>query len=171
MGADRRRPGTRRAPAPAGRRPSSAARSRTVPPEPRQATAWVRGAILASMLVMLAVTIVPTARSVIRQRSQISALHESIAVQQDDVVQRQAELARWKDPAYVEQQARERLKFVRPGERSYSVIDPSAGKVTVPSGATIAAPQSSSTRPWYGQIWQSVQLADRPTAGMEPVAP
>ncbi|MDQ2758355.1 MAG: septum formation initiator family protein, partial [Actinomycetota bacterium] len=146
------------------------ARSRTAPAEPRQSTAWVRGAILASILVMLAVTIVPTARSVIRQRSQISALQDTISAQQADVTQRQAELARWNDPAYVEQQARERLKFVRPGERSYGVIDPPGDKATVPSGTTVAAPQSSSNRPWYGQMWQSVQLADRPSAGMAPVA-
>lgn len=171
MAADSRRPRARRAPGPTSRRPAAAARSRTAAAQPRHSTAWVRGAILASILVMLAVTIVPTARSVIRQHSQISALQDSIATQQADVARDQAELARWKDPAYVEQQARERLKFVRPGERSYGVIDPAGDKVALPSGTTVAAPQSSSNRPWYGQVWQSVQLADRPTAGMEPVAP
>ncbi len=120
---------------------------------------------------MLLVTLVPTARSVIRQRSQIAQLHSTIAAQEADVAAQQAELDRWKDPAYVEQQARERLKFVKPGEKSYSVIDPSTQAPSLPAGASVAAPGSSGTLPWYGALWQSVQLADQPTAGMEPVGP
>lgn len=131
----------------------------------------MRGAVLATILVMLAVTIIPTARSVIRQRSEISALKERIASQQGDVASLTQEQQRWQDPAYVEQQARERLKFVKPGERSYSVIDPAKQPAQMPSGAVVAAPSSQGSSPWYGQLWQSVQLADKPTAGMEPVDP
>ncbi|GAA1882247.1 FtsB family cell division protein [Lapillicoccus jejuensis] len=159
-------------PGPAARRPAEASRGRTPQPvEPTSSKAWVRGAVLATIVVMLLVTLVPTARSVIRQRSQIAQLHSTIAAQEADVAAQQAELARWQDPAYVEQQARERLKFVKPGEKSYSVIDPADAAPSLPSGASVAAPSSSGTLPWYGALWKSVQLADQPTAGMEPVAP
>ena len=174
MAEDRTRPRARsgvRAGARPHVRPSSAARSRTAPAEPRGGAGWVRGAVLATIFVMLAVTLVPTARSVIRQRSQIAALTSTIATQQQDVTALTAEQKRWTDPAYVQQQARERLKFVKPGERSYSVIDPATQAPTLPSGTTVAAPSSSGTLPWYGQVWESVELADRPTAGMEPVDP
>lgn len=138
-------------------------------PESHESSGWVRGAVLLSIIVLLAVTLLPTARSVIRQRSEISALQDKITTQTSTVEDLRVELDRWKDPAYVEQQARERLKFVRPGELSYSVIDPTQAAPTIPSGAVVAAPSSSGNAPWYGQLWTSMQLADRPTAGMDPV--
>ena len=77
--------------------------------------------------------------------------------------------ALWKDPAYIELQARERLKFVRGGRprlhrhrrRRPSVA--SAGR----SRARRSSPRRWPTRPrpWYGKVWQSIQIADRPTAG------
>ncbi|MEP6798611.1 MAG: septum formation initiator family protein [Lapillicoccus sp.] len=162
------RPASRRS---GSNRPAASARARAEAPGPAQGnTAWVRGAVLATILVLLAVTLLPTARSVIRQRSEIAALHEQISNQTTDVAALEAERARWNDPAYVEQQARERLKFVKPGERSYSVIDPDKAAPTIPAGALVAAPASRDGAPWYGQLWQSVQLADRPTAGMAPVS-
>ena len=64
---------------------------------------------------------------------------------------------------FIEQQARERLKFVRVGETSYTVIDPQTPPAT--SGdLKIAAPATASTfaGPWYGQLWQSMVIADVP---------
>lgn len=170
------RPAARPAARPSARparatRPGSSARALTVGPDPRESPSWVRGAVLLSIIVLLAVTLLPTARSVLRQRSEISALQDKIATQTSTVEALKVEQERWKDPAYVEQQARERLKFVRPGELSYSVIDPTKAAPTIPSGAVVAAPSSSGNQPWYGQLWTSMQLADRPTAGMDPVAP
>ncbi len=129
----------------------------------------MRGAVLATILVVLAVTLIPTARSVIRQRSDIAALQEKVVDQQASVVELRRQQARWADPAYVEQQARERLKFVKVGDRSYSVIDPSTQQPAVPSSAVVAAPAADANAPWYGQVWQSMLLADQPSAGMAPV--
>jgi cell division protein FtsB len=129
----------------------------------------VRGAILMTILVVLAVTLAPTARSLLRQRGEIAALEEKVVQQQQSVTDLQREQARWADPAYVEQQARERLKFVKVGDRSYSVIDPATEAPKPPTTAVVAAPRADANAPWYGQLWQSVQLADRPSAGMAPV--
>ena len=49
---------------------------------------------------------------------------KKVAAQEQDVAALEGERERWRDPAYVEQQARQRLKFVKPGERSYTVLDP-----------------------------------------------
>ena len=152
-------------------RPGSSARSRTVAPEQRTSNAWVRGAVLASILVMLAVTLLPTARSLIRQRGEIAALQDKIVQQDQNVGVLRTEEARWKDPAYVEQQARERLKFVKVGDRSYTVIDGTKPAAAVPPAAVVAAPAADSNSPWYGKLWQSVQLADQPAAGLAPVPP
>ena len=167
------RPGAARASRPgAGKeRPALAARPRTPQAAPPSAsTAWVRGAILLGIVVMLAVTIVPTLRSLVQQRGDTAALREKVAEQRQTVQQLERETALWKDPAYIEVQARERLKFVRVGDRAYTVIDPSADATGAPTEARpiVAAPMANAASPWYGKVWQSIQIADRPTDGVTP---
>jgi len=120
-------------------------------------------AILASIFVMLAVTLVPTLRSTLNQRSQINELRGKLAQQGETVAALQQEQRQWSDPAYIEQQARERLKFVRVGETSYTVIDAEAAPAD--TGPKIAAPARAATAnsPWYGQLWQSMVIADTST--------
>jgi cell division protein FtsB len=128
----------------------------------------VRGAILLGILVMLAVTIVPTLRSLVQQRGDAAAMHDKLAQQRQSVQQLERQAALWKDPAFIEVQARERLKFVRVGDRAYTVIDPAADHASAPAAArpVVAAPLANAAAPWYGKVWQSVQIADRPTAGV-----
>ncbi|MHB8185618.1 MAG: FtsB family cell division protein [Dermatophilaceae bacterium] len=112
---------------------------------------------------MLAVTLIPTVRSTLSQQSQINALRNNLAQQRETVAAMQQEQRQWSDPVFLEQQARERLKFVRVGETSYTVID--AGTAPTNSGdPKIAAPALTSTAhsPWYGQLWQSMVIADTP---------
>lgn len=155
---------------PGASRPAPAPRTRDVAPDDeRRRPVWLRWAVLGAIAVVLLVALVPTARSLARQRAEIDALQVKVAAQQVQVAALQAEQERWTDPAYVEQQARERLKFVKVGDRSYTVIDPQEAPRPAVSGAAVAAPKADADAPWYGQIWQSVQLADRPTAGMVPV--
>lgn len=150
-------------------RPALAARPRTpgpLPPSP--STAWVRGAILFGIVVMLAVTLVPTLRSVLVQRGDTAALQESIAAQRDSVSSLERQAALWKDPDFIEVQARERLKFVRIGDRAYTVVDPTrdAQKQAAASAPVVSAPMANDASPWYGKLWQSVQIADSPAAGL-----
>jgi cell division protein FtsB len=118
-------------------------------------------AILASILVMLAVTLVPTLRSYLQQQSEYTALQAKVSEQRRSVEALTRERKQWDDPAYVEQQVRERLKFVRPGERSYTVIDadPAPQHARDPRVAA-AAPEDVRNSPWYGQLWQSMVIAD-----------
>ncbi len=118
---------------------------------------------------MLAVTIVPTLRSLVQQRGDASAMQEKVAEQRRTVQQLEREAALWKDPAYIEVQARERLKFVRVGDRAYTVIDPSTNEASAPAAErpVVAAPMANAASPWYGKVWQSIQIADRPTAGVK----
>jgi cell division protein FtsB len=149
-----RAPGTRPAAAARARRPSED------PPTPRSIKNLV---ILASIFVVLAIALVPAVRSTLNQQGQINALRDRIAQQHATVAALQQEQQKWTDPAYVEQQARERLKFVQVGERSFTVID---GNVApdLTGGAQIAAPAKTSAAdiPWYGQLWESMVIADAP---------
>ena len=117
---------------------------------------------------MLAVTIVPTLRSLIQQRGDTAAKQAQVQQQRQDVQDLQREAALWKDPAYIELQARERLKFVRVGDRAYTVIDPGGTDTSAATAAkpVVAAPMANDASPWYGKVWQSIQIADRPTAGL-----
>ena len=118
-------------------------------------------AILASILVMLAVTLVPTLRSYLQQQSEYTALQAKVSEQRRSVEALTRERKQWDDPAYVEQQVRERLKFVRQGERSYTVIDADpAPRHTSDPRVAAAAPEDVRNSPWYGQLWQSMVIAD-----------
>jgi cell division protein FtsB len=127
----------------------------------------VRGTIVLGIIVMLAVTLVPTVRSLIQQRGETIALEAKVAEQKQAVQRLQREAELWKDPAYIEVQARKRLKFVRVGDRAYSVIgaekDEPESELDRP---VVAAPMANEAAPWYGKLWQSIQIADRPTAGL-----
>ncbi|HEY8620220.1 MAG TPA: septum formation initiator family protein [Dermatophilaceae bacterium] len=113
---------------------------------------------------MLAVTLMPTVRSTLSQQSEINALRNDLGQKRATVAAMQQQQRQWNDPAFIEQQARERLKFVRVGETSYTVIDAPAARPRV-AGPKIAAPARASnvSGPWYGQLWQSMVIADTPT--------
>ena len=81
---------------------------------------------------------------------------------EQDVAALKAEQERWRDPAYVEQQARQRLKFVKPGERSYTVLDAKPATGTKDPVPELAAPDVP--LPWYQTVWQSTHTADVPGA-------
>lgn len=110
--------------------------------------------IVALFLVIL---VAPTLRAYVQQRSDISALRDTVSQQKVTVEELQKEQARWEDRAYVEQQARTRLKFVKVGEKSYTVLDPKA-----PEGNPAVAHVSENTDPWYDSIWSSMEAADVP---------
>ncbi len=126
----------------------------------------MRGAILVGIVVMLAVTLVPTLRSLLQQQDEVTALRDKVAQQHVAVADLERQAALWRDPAFIEQQARERLKFVKVGEKSYTVIGlrPDGDAVTEPQ-PIVAAPLANDAAPWYGKVWQSIQIADRPAAG------
>ena len=70
----------------------------------------------------------------------------------------QAQQARWNDPAYVEQQARSRLQYAKPGETVYVVIRPGDKD----DETTSNAPKTSTVvgDAWSTRVWSSVQAAD-----------
>ena len=72
----------------------------------------------------------------------------------------QHQLALWKDPLYVERQARARLQYARPGDTVYEVVNPK-NVIEDPSRqqdapvATTAGPTS-----WQTRAWTTLQVAD-----------
>ncbi len=93
-----------------------------------------------------------------QQHAEISAAQADIVSSQRSVDILTLDKHRWADPAYVQQQARERFGWVLPGEVGYRVVD--AGGHTLGAPARPAAPPQASTPPsWYEQVWGSIRAA------------
>ncbi len=121
-----------------------------------------RGAVLLSIVAFLMVLLGSTVAAYVGQEGDIAALQDKVAGQQQDVEALTAEQERWRDPAYVEQQARQRLKFVKPGERSYTVLDAKPTTGTTDPVGNLASPDVP--LPWYQTVWESTRTADVPGA-------
>lgn len=110
-------------------------------------------------MTLLALMLVPTGKSWYDQQQRLDELHSQVAAQEAHVDELQRERDLWQTDAYVEAQARKRLKFVRPGERTYTVVDPEKPIADIdPETGTV---QSSDTQPWYEKMADSASTADR----------
>ncbi|MFE2423096.1 septum formation initiator family protein [Streptomyces hokutonensis] len=112
-----------------------------------------RAALLALVLCSLIVALAYPIRQYVSQRAEISELER----QQEQARQRVEQLrdlkARWQDDSYAEQQIRQRLHYVMPGETGYIVIDPDAAKQS-------RAELGAADRPWYSNVWDGVDKSD-----------
>lgn len=107
--------------------------------------------VVATLILFLAA---PTAKIFFDQRAQIAALEESIAAKEQEQQQLKLQEERWGDEAYVEQQARERMFYVMPGERAYLVL---GAEQTGRQAAESSAEQVEAGKPaWADGLWQSV---------------
>ncbi|MFE0103177.1 septum formation initiator family protein [Streptomyces sp. NPDC059009] len=113
-----------------------------------------RAALLVLVVCSLVVALAYPMRQYVSQRADIAEQRREQAARRAAVERLRDEKARWQDDAYAEQRIRERLHYVRPGETGFIVIDPDAAK---PSRAE----QGSSDRPWYSNVWDGVDKADR----------
>jgi cell division protein FtsB len=115
--------------------------------------------VLGGVVAVLAVLLAPALRAYLSQRAQIDALTTQVAGQKATGTALGRQRTAWDDPAYVRAQARDRLKFVMPGEKSYTVIDPKSAAPAAPSPAFVAARTASDHRAWFGDVWRSVEIA------------
>lgn len=112
-----------------------------------------RAALLALVLCSLIVALAYPIRQYVSQRAEISDLERQQARARQRVEQLRDLKARWQDDAYAEQQIRQRLHYVMPGETGYIVIDPDAAKQA-------RADLGAADRPWYSNVWDGVDKSD-----------
>jgi len=173
----RRRTGPGRGPG--APRPARATAARPVPvaPAPSGVAARPRSrltgraAVLVLVLAVLTVSYASSLRAYLQQRTQINDLKSQIAQHEANIDALESEKERWQDPAYVEQQARARLGYVMPGEKSYLVLDED-GKPLEPASSLQDPRTVISTEPtaWWSNGWASVQLAGNPPKATRPPA-
>jgi cell division protein FtsB len=122
-----------------------------------------RAVVLVLVCLMLAVSFASSLKAYVQQRSQIQALKTEIAQRHAAIEDLESEKARWQDPFFVGQQARERFGYLLPGERSFVVLD--ADGQPLESEAELADPETAirtTPTPWWDGAWASVTLAGHP---------
>jgi len=152
--AAQRRPSTARRPARAGRR--STARSIRMHGLLGLASTR-RAAVLALVVCALVLSVAVPLRNYLAQRGALEDTvrqQDTLREQVDDLERRKAQLS---DPAQIEVEARDRLRYVRPGETPYVVQLPTP---TAAGPPPTDAPRSADGRQWYGEMWKSIAGAD-----------
>jgi cell division protein FtsB len=127
------------------------------PPERDRPRFTSRAAVLAVVLCAIALSLAYPVREYIGQRRQIDQLTAQRATAEAAVRRLAAEDRKLTSPAYVEQQARDRLHMCMPKQTCYVVIP---GKK--PPAA--AAPAPAHVTPWYEKLWGSVRAANQATS-------
>lgn len=110
------------------------------------------------VLFVAAVLLAPTLRVFLDQQSELRAVQEDIAAAQQLERELTHEIARWDDPAYIQQQARERFNLVMPGEQTYMVVGGDEA-VEDPVPAPASPSEVNPDLPWADALWDSVVRA------------
>lgn len=130
-----------------------------------------RAAILVLVVAVLMVSYASSLKAFLQQRAHINDLQSQIAQREANIDALEAEKRRWDDEAYVEQQARARLGYVMPGEKTYLVLDENGNALEPASAlddpATVISTEST---PWWSDAWESVELAGNPPKPAKPPA-
>lgn len=159
---------------PGAKRPSPSRTQRSQAPSPtrrapraevehvgRQTTLTARAAILVLAVASVMVAVALPLKIWLGQRGDIASLTAQTRQTEVTIAQLTAQHKRWQNPGYVEAQARDRLHYVLPGQKTYIVLGRGHGS----KGASGRQQAEATTGPWYSQFWQSVQ-----TAGVPPTA-
>lgn len=131
--------------------------------QPHRSRITGRSVVLFVVLAVLAVSYASSLRAYLDQRSHIADLKSDIARSEEAINQLEEEKQRWQDPAFVAQQARERLGYVGPGERSYVVLDEKGDPLEAesslrdPGEVLVETPDA-----WWSDVWSSVEVAGNP---------
>ncbi|WP_256105278.1 septum formation initiator family protein [Streptomyces sp. ODS05-4] len=113
-----------------------------------------RAAFLALVVCSLVVALAYPMRQYVSQRGEIAEQQRLAAEAADRVEKLRDDKARLQDDAYVRRLAREHLHYVLPGETGYTVIDPDAV-------AERQGDRGAADRPWYSNLFDGVDTADR----------
>jgi cell division protein FtsB len=130
-----------------------------------------RAATLVLVLAMLTVSYASSMRAYLQQRTHIDELRAQIADRESRITDLERQKQRWQDPAYLQQQARERFGYLLPGEKSFVVLDgngdPLGRSGSLPDPGEIVKVEPSA---WWTTAWASVQLAGDPPRAEPPPA-
>ena len=116
-----------------------------------------RAVVLILVVAALVMTLAFPVREYLAQRAAITASQERATMLESRVSSLQDQVRRWRDDKFVEQQARERLHYVMPGETGLVLLSPQdVEKARKPEIRAPVKPEVA----WFNTLWDSVQEAD-----------
>ena len=116
-----------------------------------------RAVVLILVLAALVMSLAFPVREYLAQRAAISAAEEREALLKDRVQALRDDVEQWRDDQFVEQQARERLHYVFPGETGLVLLTPEdVEKARKPEIRIPTEPEVA----WFDTLWGSMQEAD-----------
>lgn len=113
-----------------------------------------RAALLAALVCVLMLSVAVPLRNYVGQRAELAAVYEQQQMLADKIAELERRRSLLADPQHIETQARERLRYVLPGEAPYLVQLPPGTTATDSAGGTGTAQFSAQL--WYGQLWKSI---------------
>lgn len=127
-------------------------------PAQKRTQSWRIGVVelivLTTLLIVFLITIALPLRNYFEQRNQIKEINIAIAQKQARKEELLGELERYRNPAYVEEQARNRLGVIAPGEVPFRILDPTMSKQE--SLTSSGAEETQQKQNWYDSLWASV---------------
>jgi cell division protein FtsB len=154
-----------------GRVPVAAPPAAVSEPKGPRSRLTSRAAVLVLVVAVLVVSYASSLKAFLQQRAHINDLQSQIAQREANIDSLEAEKRRWSDEAYVEQQARARLGYVKPGEKTYLVLDENGEALRPASDLDDpAAVITTSQAAWWSDAWASVELAGDPPKAKKPPA-
>ena len=109
------------------------------------------GILIAVILTVLIAIAVPL-RNYYEGRSEIARAQASIEALQQRKDELEADIARYEDPVYVEQEARRRLGVLAEGETAWRIIDP-----RMTQNPAITSEEAPDDREWHQFLWDSLR--------------
>ncbi|MEJ5927522.1 septum formation initiator family protein [Corynebacterium sp. H128] len=110
--------------------------------------------VLISVLIVFLLIIALPLRNYFQQRNEINEVTQAIVQKQARKDELLGELERYQNPAYLEEQARNRLGVIAPGEVAFRILDPTMqGEESLTS---TSGHQEKPQAPWYNTLWDSV---------------
>jgi septum formation initiator len=114
--------------------------------------------LLGALVLLLALTLAGPVRQYVAGRQELAALAAEHVALTQRAADLQAQLDRQTDPAYIAQQARERLTMVLPGDRL--IIVGNAGDPGDGAAAPSRQAEAAAQVPWYEGLLGSLAAAD-----------
>jgi len=121
-------------------------------------------AVFVLVVAVLVVSYASSLKAYLQQRNDIDTLKSEIVQREKTIADLQDQKDRWKDPAYIEEQAREKFGYVMPGETAYVALDANgnpikpSGKLSSPSTVGKTAKPTA----WWSEVWSSDVTAGNP---------
>lgn len=109
-----------------------------------------RATLLAVVVCVLMLSVAVPLRNYAGQRAELAAVYQQQRILTDKIAELERRRNLLSDPQEVQTQARERLRYARPGEVPYAVQLPPGG--LLPGEPTPQEP----TQPWYNRLWKSI---------------